>query len=82
MPRNRRTYVRQQLFVVPGLLNKIRRASLHRLYRIFDRAVGGDHDDREPEILQMNFREQIHAIAIGQRQVEQYHIEAAFSDAS
>ena len=81
MPRDRSPHIRQQLFVVPWLLNEIRRAGLHRLYRILHRAVSGDHNDRQPRILQMNLCQQVHAIAIGQRQIEQHQIEAAFSHA-
>ena len=36
--------VRQQLFVVPWFLDEVGGAGLHRLHRIFHRAIGGDHD--------------------------------------
>ncbi len=42
--RNRCTHIRQQLFIVPGLLDEICRARLHGFHRIFNRPVGGNHD--------------------------------------
>ena len=71
--------VGQQFFIVPGLLDEIRRARLHRLDGIFNRAVGGNHDHRELRIMGANFSQQVDAVAIRQRQVEQHQIERAFS---
>jgi hypothetical protein len=37
--------VRQQLFVVPGFLNKVFRAGPDGFHNVVHRAVGGEHDD-------------------------------------
>ena len=74
-PRHCGPYVRQQLFVVPRLLDEIGRARLHRAHRIFHGAVRGNHDYRQPDIVCMNLRQNFHAVAPRQGQIEQHQIE-------
>jgi len=45
--------------------------------RVFDCAVSGDHDYRKLGIVSMQLRQQLQAIAVRQRQVEQHQIERA-----
>src|SRR5712692_6974459 len=75
------THVGQQFFVVPGLLDEVGRARLHRLYRIFNRAVGGNHDDGELWVVSAKFGKQVNPVAIGQRQVKQHQVERPVSNA-
>jgi hypothetical protein len=49
--------------------------------RILHRAVGGDHDDRLPRILGVDVHQDIHAVAVGQGEIEQDQIKAPLADA-
>ena len=73
-------HIGQQLFVVPWLLDEIGCPRLHGVDRILHRAVGGDHDDRMLRMWAANLGEHVHAIAVGQSQVEQHEIEGALAD--
>ena len=72
--------VRQQFLVVPRLLDEVRGAGLHRLHRIFHRAVSGDHDDGQLRVVNVKLRQEIDAIAVGQSQVEQDQVVGPVSD--
>ena len=67
--------VGEQLFVVPGLLNKVLRAGADGFDDIVHGAVGGDHDDRQFGLALLDLRQQLEAALAGQRQVEQHQIE-------
>ena len=67
----RGAHVGQQLFVVPGLLDEIRCACLHRIDGILYRAVGSDHDDRELGVAIANIVQDFDSVAIRQGEVEQ-----------
>ena len=70
-----RANVGQQLFVVPGLLDKVFSAGADGLDHVVDGAVGGDHDDRQFGLALLDLRQQFEAALAGQRQVEQHQIE-------
>ncbi len=80
VPCDRGAYVRQQLLVVPWLLNKIRRARLHRPHRIFDRAIGGNHDHAKARGPAPKFGQDVEPVAVGESQVQKDEIERVFSD--
>ena len=82
MPRDCSPHVGQQFFVIPGLLDEIRRSRLHRLDCVFDRAVSRNHDYRKLRGMSVNLGEKVNAVAVGQRQIEQHQIEAAVAQAS
>ena len=76
-PADRGAHIGQKFFVVPGLLYEIRRARLHGAHRILHRAVGGNHDDGQARVVGANLRKDFHAVAAGQRQIEQHQIKRA-----
>ncbi len=59
-------YIGEKFFVVPGLLNEVRRPALHGAHRIFHGAESGDHDHRQAVFLAANFRQNLHPVAAGQ----------------
>ena len=79
-PTHRRAHIGEKFFVVPGLLDEIGRARLHGAHRIFHRAVGGDHDDRQARVVGANLRQNVHAVAAGKRQIEQHEIKGTLAD--
>jgi hypothetical protein len=71
----------QQFLVVPGLLDEVGGAGLHRIHGVFHRAVGGDHDDRQFGIALANVVQHLNAIALRQSKIQQYQIVGTFGDA-
>ena len=68
--------VGEQLFVVPGLLDKVLGAGADRIDDVVDGAVGGNHDDRQFGMALFDDGQQLQAALSGQRQIEQQQVEA------
>ena len=66
----------KQLFVVPGFGEKIGGPEPNRLHRRFDRAVGGQHDDRRFPVPRADILQHVESGAIGKHQVQQHQVEA------
>ena len=73
-------HVGQQFLVVPRLLDEVGGAGLHGAHRVLHRPIGGDHDDGLLRMQQPNLGEHVHPVLVGQRQVEQDHVESALSN--
>ena len=58
------------------LLQVVERPQLHRLQRVVDRAMGGDHDDLHLRLILAQAPEQIHAAHAGHLEIGQHHLEA------
>ena len=71
-------HIRQQLFIVPRFLDEVGGAGLHRLHRIFHRAIGGDHDHGKLWIMSVKLYEQVQTVAIRQCQVKQHQVKRMF----
>ncbi len=67
--------VGQQLFVVPGLLDKVFRAGADGFNDVVHGAVGGDHDDRQLGLALFDLRQKFESALAGQGQVEEHKIE-------
>jgi hypothetical protein len=80
LPGHGSAHVGQQLFVVPWLLDEIRGAGLHGADGVLDRAVGSDHDDGLLRMRQPDFTEHVHAVFVGEREVEHDDVERALAD--
>ena len=76
------SHVRQQLFVVPGLLDEIRRACLHGIDGVLYRAVRRNHDDRELRVAIANIPQYLDAIAIWHGEVQQDQVVRTLGQAS
>ena len=63
-PRYGGPHVRQQLLVVPGLLDKVRRAGLHGPHRVLDRPVGGDDDHGKTRVPLAKFGQQVDSVGV------------------
>ena len=82
VPSHRRPHVGQQFFVIPGLLDKVGRARLHRTNRVFHGAVSGNHDHGDHPINRPEVHQDVQPIAVRQGDVEQHEIECALADAA
>ncbi len=58
-----------QVVQVHGLLNEIESAVLHRRNRLFDRAKGGDQDDRDGRVGLFRFAKNLDSRPPGKLQV-------------
>ncbi len=74
-------HVGQQLFVVPGLLNEVGRARLHGVDGVLDRAIGGDHDDRQLGVAFADLLQNLDTVALGQREIQQHQVEGPLGEA-
>ena len=82
LPGDGRANIGQKLFVVPRLLDKVLRSAIHRVDHVADRAVGGDHDDRQVRLALPDARQNFHAVLSRQRQIQQNQIIGSGIDAS
>src|ERR1017187_2378380 len=67
--------VRQQLLVVPGLLDEVLRARANGIDYVRNRAERRNHDHRQVRLHVQNARQQIDAALARKRQVEQQQVE-------
>ncbi len=66
--------VGEQLFVVPGLLDEVCGAGADGVDHVADRAVGGDHDDRQIGDEALDARQEVDAAFAGQGEIEQQQV--------
>ena len=74
MPADGRANVRQQLFVVPWLLDEVFRARADRIDHVADGAVRRNHDDGKVGLHLHDARQQVDAALTGKREVQQQQI--------
>src|SRR5206468_12873439 len=73
-PSHRGPYVGEKLLVVPRFLYEVRGSRLHGSHRVFYGAVSCNHDYGQARVVRANLRENLHAVAARQRQIEQDEI--------
>ena len=55
-------------------MDEVGGAGLHRVHRVFHRAIRGDHHDRKLEVALANFLQNLDTVTLGHGEVEQYKV--------
>src|SRR6185437_12776715 len=66
--------IRQQLFIIPGLLDEVGGAVLDCANGIIDCAVGGNHDDGKLGITVADIGQNFQTVAVRQREIKQHQV--------
>ena len=74
-------HIRQELLVIPWLLDKVRSPGLHGVHGVLQRAVGSDHDDGERCVVIANGPQDLESILIRQSLIQQHQVEGLFAHA-
>jgi hypothetical protein len=67
-------HVGEELFVVPRLLDEVRRARAHGIDHVADSAVRGNQDDRHLRHQRLDARQQVDTALAGQSEVQQKQV--------
>ena len=76
---HRGPHVRQQLLIVPGLLDEVSGAILHGADSVIHGAVSGNHDHRQLWITVANIAKNLQSVAVRQGKIQQHQIKGTLA---